>query len=684
MKKIYSLLLTFAAAGSLSASAQQLPNNGFEEAWVDCIPWNSANTTNVQGTKPQGWCPSNVITPGMSAGNKTIASKVEGNNSSNAIELKNNNPIGNQIIPAYFTLGTTWCTATIQLATPSNEDGGTWGGMEFTYRPDALKFDFKHTNGSGSSQPGAVVIYSWKGSSTQTNVPAANSYKMFGKPSDPAKVTMTNRDRNILKMDYIKGDAPTYSSDFELISSKIEKISEVSDTWLTKTIEIDYQSSAQPSMFNVIFSAADYFADRSNHKGNDALTVDNVILLYYSRLASLTVNGAPVEGFSPDTYTYSIDQAMPDDASAIAATCLGNSGSGIATIALDKANNTATVTVTNSNAGGTDIDGQSSHVYTLTFTGGSAEEPTVVSTRIFTGVINVNIAGEPSDPMEDTEVKLLEMSDGTYTLLLEKFGADATNPNGLGDINFNGLTLDGTRLYGTKNDISLADGEIKAGGSLEGTLTEHSLVADLDLDWLDDQGNSQAKIIVNFTGTDKSAPTVVSTRVFTGVINVNIAGEPSDPMEDTEVKLLEMSDGTYTLLLEKFGADATNPNGLGDINFNGLTLDGTRLYGTKNDISLADGEIKAGGSLEGTLTEHSLVADLDLDWLDDQGNSQAKIIVNFTGNDGTAGIGDIDIDNSQAPVEFFNLQGIRVNADNLTPGVYIRRQGTDVRKVLVK
>ena len=683
MKKIYSLLLTFAAAGSLSASAQQLPNNGFEEAWVDCIPWNSANTTNVQGTKPQGWCPSNVITPGMSAGNKTIASKVEGNNSSNAIELKNNNPIGNQIIPAYFTLGTTWCTATIQLATPSNEDGGTWGGMEFTYRPDALKFDFKHTNGSRSSQPGAVVIYSWKGSSTQTNVPAANSYKMLGKPSDPAKVTMTNRDRNILKMDYIKGDVPTYSSDFELISSKIEKISEVSDTWLTKTIEIDYQSSAQPAMFNVIFSAADYFADRSNHKGDDALTVDNVILLYYSRLASLTVNGAPVEGFSPDTYTYSIEQAMPDDASAIVATCLGNSGSGIATIALDKANNTATVTVTNSNAGGTDVDGQTSHVYTINFTGKAVEEPTVVSTRVFTGVINVTMASEPMDPLVDADVKLLEMSDGTYSLLLEKFGADAENPEGLGDINFNNLTLDGTRIYGTKNDISLAGGEIKAGGSLEGTLDGNSLVADLDLDWLDAEGNSQAKIIVKFTGEEKVI-TVVSTRVFTGVINVTMASEPMDPLVDADVKLLEMSDGTYSLLLEKFGADAENPEGLGDINFNNLTLDGTRIYGTKNDISLAGGEIKAGGSLEGTLDGNSLVADLDLDWLDAEGNSQAKIIVKFTGTEGTSGITDVPVDNSNAPVEYFNIQGMRINADNLTPGIYIRRQGTDVRKVLVK
>jgi hypothetical protein len=37
-----------------------------------------------------------------------------------------------------------------------------------------------------------------------------------------------------------------------------------------------------------------------------------------------------------------------------------------------------------------------------------------------------------------------------------------------------------------------------------------------------------------------------------------------------------------------------------------------------------------------------------------------------------------------AAVEFFNLQGVRVASDNLTPGIYIRRTGRVVEKVLVK
>lgn len=49
----------------------------------------------------------------------------------------------------------------------------------------------------------------------------------------------------------------------------------------------------------------------------------------------------------------------------------------------------------------------------------------------------------------------------------------------------------------------------------------------------------------------------------------------------------------------------------------------------------------------------------------------------------TSGIADIEADDD-TPVEYFNLQGIPVSADNLTPGVYVRRQGSNVSKIVVK
>jgi subtilisin family serine protease len=53
---------------------------------------------------------------------------------------------------------------------------------------------------------------------------------------------------------------------------------------------------------------------------------------------------------------------------------------------------------------------------------------------------------------------------------------------------------------------------------------------------------------------------------------------------------------------------------------------------------------------------------------------------------GTSGVENVDIDeNSNATVEYYNLNGIKVNALNdVTPGIYIRRQGTSVSKILIK
>ena len=51
-----------------------------------------------------------------------------------------------------------------------------------------------------------------------------------------------------------------------------------------------------------------------------------------------------------------------------------------------------------------------------------------------------------------------------------------------------------------------------------------------------------------------------------------------------------------------------------------------------------------------------------------------------------AAVNEIAVDNTDnnAPVEYFNLNGVRVEGGNLVPGVYIRRQGSVATKVVVK
>ena len=51
-----------------------------------------------------------------------------------------------------------------------------------------------------------------------------------------------------------------------------------------------------------------------------------------------------------------------------------------------------------------------------------------------------------------------------------------------------------------------------------------------------------------------------------------------------------------------------------------------------------------------------------------------------------SGVENVVVEDSDAnaPVEYYNLQGIKVNADNLTPGIYVKVQGKTATKLLVK
>ena len=51
-----------------------------------------------------------------------------------------------------------------------------------------------------------------------------------------------------------------------------------------------------------------------------------------------------------------------------------------------------------------------------------------------------------------------------------------------------------------------------------------------------------------------------------------------------------------------------------------------------------------------------------------------------------SGIEDIQFETAtpMAPIEYFNLHGVKIDADNLTPGLYITRQGNKTSKVLIK
>lgn len=496
MKKIFTSLFA-ATAVALTVGAQQLPNNGFEEAWVDCVPWTSTGNTKAEGTTPTSWMVSNTIGTGGKSpmGNTTIAENVAGYNSVNsvgAVKVENKEItlfIVTKTIPGYFGLGTSWATST---STGKNMAGGEFGGIAFAFRPDALQFMYQST---GSDQP-TVLAYTWNGKFVQKDV-SGN----ITTGSKATKVDMVDRDRNVIGME----DAPQGGEVTEkgtlvaLINTRLEA---TTADWTKGNLEFTYSDAAAPEKINVVFAAGDYFS--TSPAKDNTLTVDDVKLIYYSRLKSLKVNGVDVPEFAPDTYEYNVDAEMPADASAIAAECMGNSGSAKAEVALDAANNKATVTVTNSNVGGTDVDGEESHVYTLNFKPAQQEE----NILIYNGILKIEMDGEDiSDGGIESPLQLIPNADYTECNLIlpEKALGD-----GFGDIKVDNvkMTKNGgiTDFNGFVKGLTLMGGVIVADAVVTGTCdAEGNIDLLIDVTW--DNEGTPTPIKVTFNGKGKPIPT---------------------------------------------------------------------------------------------------------------------------------------------------------------------------------
>lgn len=317
MKKNYALLLLSVAA--LTANAQQI-NGDFDSEWEKCIPWDSKGNTMKKGVQPQGWHMANVVLAGE-VGEKVTRS-AEDEPANYAVKVNNiYNSIVKQNIPGYFTLGTPWATAETKGVKVRNSDGGTFGGKEFTYHPDAISFEYQRDNSNGTDEPATVLAYLWNGTWTQKDVPGNNAIGVFSWGS-ATRVDMLNRERNVLGMSKTAtGGDVTKTEGATLVATIDHAITESTEgEWKTDTIPFVYKEGCETAgveNINVIFSSANYFGPQSDIKAGNSLTVDNVKLIYYHALSSLKPTddyGYDVDiNFSPDTFNYTVESTYDPD-----------------------------------------------------------------------------------------------------------------------------------------------------------------------------------------------------------------------------------------------------------------------------------------------------------------------------------------------------------------------------------
>lgn len=184
---------------------------------------------------------------------------------------------------------------------------------------------------------------------------------------------------------------------------------------------------------------------------------------------------------------------------------------------------------------------------------------------------------------------------------------------------------------------------------------------------------------VSATASDKVTTNVLTDAVFTNgpvALTVNKGSEgTSDPRwwsesSDNDIRAYKNNEISVFLIEDGYRIES--------VTFSQIT--GSTSWATSWAITPADGTLN--GKVW-TAAANSLVNSVE--FVPAAASRIAKIEVKYVADEnGVQGIEDIVNDNANAPVEYYNLQGIRVNGDNLTPGIYIRRQGTEVTKVYVR
>lgn len=245
-------------------SGAQLPNADFQQFEDDA--------TNTIGKRPVGWSASNV--------NQMLKKQLVYDASASGEGVKMQNDFVGMFsmganAPAYVTLGKTWNY--VKGMDPSTGDGGTYGGISFTYMPDAVKISYKRVMGTQKPKEEAkFIVYSWKGQTSSTG-------KWSGE--------MIDREQDIL------GKTPadvvvTKSPDFALVS-QAEYSVPAGTLSEFKTVEIPLkyeEGQTAPEKINVILSSADYYTRANIGKGN-VLYVNNIQMVYHHALHSFTYNG---------------------------------------------------------------------------------------------------------------------------------------------------------------------------------------------------------------------------------------------------------------------------------------------------------------------------------------------------------------------------------------------------------
>lgn len=493
-KKFYLLGLCVAASATI-ANAQQLPNVGFEQWKGTCdesINTAGEGSTYVRpGDEPASWNGSSVLQEVFGQELPFVVVEQVSEDENNFAMLKNGDAMGNTM-PAFISLSTPWVfvygtSLSDMLKYASAGDGGSYGGIEFTDKPDAVSLKYRRAATEGETAH--VIAYLWNGT-YKSNAPTSVSGT---KPDFVYTYSreMDNIDRVILGKQKV-GETVTQSG--KLIASCDYEIKTDATDWTDLIVPLNYENdnlNETPSMANIIISSADYWT-RGNMKADSQLDVDDVDFVYYSTLTALEVSGETVE-LEEGKYEYTMTGSELPTAEQVVAKAKSQFAE--AAVTVDSENAQVRIVVTNQ--GGKDTDGETSHTYTLQY-----EQP--AAGVEYEGYLNVSCDELGGVLVEDKKDKIIitETGEGLCSFALLNLTLNiGGNDIPLGDIvvdNVEVTEAEGVKSYNGAGDLALVVGPVHV--DLNGEIdANNSCAFTINVTW------NGFPIVVTFTSEKKTS-----------------------------------------------------------------------------------------------------------------------------------------------------------------------------------
>lgn len=193
--------------------------------------------------------------------------------------------------PGYMSLGQPW--QYLKGLSLNSATAGTEGGISWKYRPDTMAVWIKRVGPDTDKEDFHLLYYSWIGTAKSSH------YK--NKAGGCTETERVNEESDIRSA--TDGNECGIDQPVKQVAEGWHRARAKYNEWTQIKVPILYKNDGRPTMCNVIFSAGNYPAFRANdglYDGN-ALYIDDVELIYSSRIDKLVINGKEWKEFNPNS-----------------------------------------------------------------------------------------------------------------------------------------------------------------------------------------------------------------------------------------------------------------------------------------------------------------------------------------------------------------------------------------------